>query len=124
MRSRQTGVTAIGWLVLLTPFAIVGYAGLRLAPIYLNYMKVVKALNQTSSELRGNADPGAIRGSIDRKFEIDMVEYPTTKDMKITREGGVWVVESRYEDEAPLFGNISLRVVFDKTVRIGVGGPG
>jgi hypothetical protein len=124
MRSRQTGVTAIGWLVLLTPFAIVGYAGLRLAPMYLNYMKVVKAMNQVGGELKGNADPGAIRGSLDRHFEIDMVEYPTTKDMKITREGGTWVVESRYEDEAPLFGNISLRVVFDKTVRIGAGGPG
>jgi hypothetical protein len=124
MRSRQTGVTAIGWLVLLTPFAIVGYAGLRLAPIYLNYMKVVKAMNQVGGELKGNADPSSIRGSIDRHFEIDMVEYPTTKDMKITREGGAWVVESRYEDEAPLFGNISLRVVFDKTVRISAGGTG
>jgi Domain of unknown function (DUF4845) len=68
--------------------------------------------------------PTPVRGSLDRHFEIDMVEYPTTKDMKITREGGTWVVESRYEDEAPLFGNISLRVVFDKTVRIGAGGPG
>jgi ribosomal protein L11 len=124
MRNRQTGVTGIGWLVLLTPFAIVGYAGIRLAPIYLNYMKVVKAMNQVATELKGNADAASIRNTLDRHFEIDMVEYPTTKEMKITREAGVWSVQSRYEDEAPLFGNISLRVVFDKTVKVGAGGPG
>jgi ribosomal protein L11 len=124
MRNRQTGVTGIGWLVLLTPFAIVGYAGIRLAPIYLNYMKVAKAMNQVATELKGNADAASIRNTLDRHFEIDMVEYPTTKEMKITREAGVWSVQSRYEDEAPLFGNISLHVVFDKTVKVGAGGPG
>ena len=123
MRNRQKGVTFIGWLVLLTPFAIVIYAGIRLAPIYLNYMKVVKAMEQAGGELKGGgADPKSIRGVIDRHFEIDMVEYPTTKDMKITREGAGWVIETQYDDDAPLFGNISLHVTFDKTVRIGGGG--
>ncbi len=50
MRNRQGGVTTIGWLVLLTPFAIVLYAGIRLAPIYLNYMKVVRAVEQAATE--------------------------------------------------------------------------
>ena len=50
-----------------------------------------------------------------------MVEYPTTKDFKFTREdGGVWAVEAAYDDEAPLFGNISMHVTFDKTVRMAV----
>ena len=53
---------------------------------------------------------------------IEVVDYPTTKDMKITREGSAWVVESQYDDEAPLFGNVSLHVAFDKTVKIGGGG--
>ena len=45
-RNRQLGVTALGWLILLTPFAIVIYAGIRLAPVYLNYMKVAKAIDK------------------------------------------------------------------------------
>ncbi len=123
MRNRQLGVTFIGWLFLLTPMAVVVYAGIRLAPIYLNYMKVAKAMDQAGSDLKGGAaDPRSIRNSIDRHFEIDMVDYPTTKDMKITRDGGAWVVESEYDDDAPLFGNVSLHVTFDKTVRIGGGG--
>ena len=123
MRNRQTGVTAIGWVFLLTPMAIVIYAGIRLAPVYLNYMKVAKAMEQSVSEFKGGGSaPDAIRTSIDRKFEIDMVEYPTIKDMKITRDGGVWLVESQYDDDAPLFANLSLHVVFDKKVKIGSGG--
>jgi len=123
MRNRQVGVTAIGWLFLLTPLAIVIYAGIRLTPVYLNYMKVAKAMDQAGSELKaGGANPQTIRTSIDKHFEIDMVDYPTTKDMKITKDGAAWVVESQYDDDAPLFANLSLHVTFDKKVKIGSGG--
>jgi|SRR6516164_5663608 hypothetical protein len=123
MRNRQVGVTAIGWLFLLTPLAIVIYAGIRLAPVYLNYMKVAKAMDQAGSELKaGGANPQSIRTSIDKHFEIDMVDYPTTRDMKITKDGAAWVVESQYDDDAPLFANLSLHVTFDKKVKIGSGG--
>jgi len=123
MRNRQKGVTAIGWLFLLTPLAIVIYAGIRLAPVYLNYLKVVKAMEGSVTELKASgASPQTIRTTIDKHFEIDMVEYPTTKDMKITKDGSAWVVESQYDDDAPLFANLSLHVTFDKKVRIGGGG--
>jgi hypothetical protein len=123
MRNRQKGVTAIGWVFLLTPLAIVIYAGIRLAPVYLNYMKVAKAMEQSVGEFKGGGSGiDAIRTSIDRKFEIDMVEYPTVKDMKIIKDGAGWVVECQYDDDAPLFANLSLHVTFDKKVRIGGGG--
>jgi len=110
----------IGWLILLTPFAIVLYAAIRLTPVYLNYMKVARALEQVSTELKaGGANPQTIRTAVDRHWEIDMVDYPTTKDLKITRDGAAWVVESAYDDEAPLFANVSLHVTFDKIVRVG-----
>ena len=123
MRNRQLGVTAIGWLFLLTPVAIVVYAGIRLAPVYLNYMKVAKAMDQAGTEFKGTGSgPDAIRTTIDRKFEIDMVEYPTVKDMKITKDGAAWVIECQYDDDAPLFANLSLHVTFDKKVKMGSGG--
>jgi hypothetical protein len=127
MRNRQQGVTAIGWLVLLTPFAIVLYAGIRLAPLYLNYMKVVRAIDNAASSVKSGASAGAgdvtaIRTAIDRHFEIDMVDYPTIKDIQVRREGTAWVIEAKYDDEAPLFANVSLHVTFDKTVRSGGGG--
>jgi len=120
MRNRQRGVTMIGWLFLLTPIAIVLYAGIRVAPLYLNYMKVVKALNQVENEYKGGgASPSAIATTLDKHFEIDMVNYPTVKDIKVTRDGAGWLVEAAYDDDAPLFQNISLHVNFDKSVHVG-----
>ncbi|HXY76775.1 MAG TPA: DUF4845 domain-containing protein, partial [Steroidobacteraceae bacterium] len=78
MRKRQRGVTFLGWVFLLTPVAIVVYAGIRLTPVYLNYMKVVRAVEGAAVDVKGSkTDPTSIRNSIDRHFEIDMVEYPT-----------------------------------------------
>jgi Domain of unknown function (DUF4845) len=120
MRNRQLGVTALGWLILLTPFAIVIYAGIRAAPVYLNYMKVVRTLEGTKNELRGEgANITTIKAAIDKHFEIDMVNYPDARDFKITRDEGAWLVEAQYDDEAPLFSNVSLHFAFDKEVRIG-----
>jgi hypothetical protein len=122
MRSRQRGVTVLGWLFLLTPLVIVVYAGVRLVPVYLNYMKVVRALDLVASDSAGNNDPRSILNTIDKHFEIDMVEYPTYKDIKVTRaDSGGWKVEAAYDDEVPLFANLSLRVVFDKVVKTGGG---
>jgi Domain of unknown function (DUF4845) len=124
MRNRQAGVTFLGWIILLTPFAIVGYAGMRLAPIYLNYMKVARACDQAAADVKtgGASSAQALKLAIDKHFEIDMVDYPTTKDFKFTREGQTWVIEAAYDDEAPLFGNVSMHVLFDKVVRVGGGG--
>jgi hypothetical protein len=123
-RNRQLGVTAIGWLFLLTPMAIVIYAGIRIAPVYLNYMKVVRALDGTATELKGGASAASIKAAIDKHFEIDMVNYPDSKDFKITRDEGAWLVEAQYDDEAPLIDNISLHIAFDKKVHIGGGAGG
>ena len=116
MRSRQTGITFIGWLFLLTPVALVGYAGIRLVPMYLNYMKVAKALEQTATENKGETtlNVDAVRRALDKRFDIDGVTYPDTKSITVTRDGTKWVLEADYEDSAPLFAGISLLVHFDK----------
>jgi hypothetical protein len=125
MRSKQRGVTLIGWIILLIPIAIVAYAGIRLAPVYLNYMKVTKTLNQVQSEFKGGdaASATTIRTAVEKHFNIEAVDYPTVKDIKITRDGRTWVIEAAYDDQAPLFSNMFLLVSFDKTVTLGGGGP-
>jgi len=123
MRARQRGVTAIGWLILLIPFAIIIYACIRLLPIYMNYMEVARSLNELTSEYRtGGATPQSIRESLQKRFDVEGVDYPTVKDISISRDGQGWAVEAAYYDQAPLFAHITLQVQFDKTVTLGGGG--
>ena len=121
---RQRGITLIGWLVLLTPFALVVYACSRLVPVYLNYLDVSQTLDQVASEYRagGASSVSQIRESIEKHFVIDEVNYPTAEQIMITRDGAGWHLEAAYDDYAPLFGPVSIQVQFDKTATIGSGG--
>ena len=125
MRSKQTGVTLIGWIILLIPVAIVGYAGIRLTPVYLNYMKVARTLEQVKSEYKGGdaANQLAIRTSVEKHLNTESVDYPDIKDIKITRDGKQWTITAAYDDQAPLFSNVFILVTFDKSVTLG-GGTG
>jgi hypothetical protein len=120
MHSKQRGVTVIGWLFLLIPIAILGYALLRLAPVYLNYMKVSRSMNQLVSEMHSldTSSAALIRSSLEKHLDVESVDYPGIKDFDIRRDGSVWIVQTTYEETAPLFSNISLVVAFDKTVQI------
>jgi len=123
MRSKQRGITFIGWIFLLTPMAICAYAGIRIAPIYLNYMKVARTLEQVKAEWKGGGLQGdsqaAVRTSLEKHLSTESVDFPDVKDMKITRDGKKWVVNAAYDDQAPLFSNIFILISFDKTVTIG-----
>ncbi len=120
---RERGITLIGWLILLTPFAICLYAGLRLAPVYLNYLKVSRTLDALPQQFSTGAPSAfAIQSSISRHFEIDSVNYPSVQDVLIRRERNGWKVQAAYYAYAPLFAGITMRVTFDKSVHVSGGG--
>jgi Domain of unknown function (DUF4845) len=121
---RQRGVTFLGWLFLLIPVAIVFYTGIRLTPIYLNYMRVAHSLEQTASSFKDGStlDRNSIRNSLAKQFDVQSIEFPAVKDITIQRDGTSWVIEAKYQDVAPLFANVSLLIDFDKVAHIGVGG--
>jgi hypothetical protein len=120
MRSRQAGITFIGWVFLLVPVAIVGYAVIRLTPVYLNAMKVTKTLKQTASENKGETvlNPVAVRSSIERRFDIEGINYPKVSDVAVSRVGETWTLSIDYEDTVPLFAGISLLVHFEESAAV------
>jgi hypothetical protein len=123
MFRRQRGVTFIGWVVLLIPVAILGYVGIRLVPIYLNYMRVAHSVEQTATEMKtdeaASLTPQLIRATLSKHFDIESISFPDVKDVAVTRDGTSWTIEAKFEDTAPLFGNISLVIDFDKVGKIG-----
>jgi Domain of unknown function (DUF4845) len=123
MRRHQRGITFVGWLFLLAPFAICLYAAIRITPVYLNYMKVTHTLESITTEIPNEtATEGGIRNTIGKHFQIDSLDYPDVKDLKVTRDNGTWKVEANYEDQAPLFANVAILITFDKVVKLKSGG--
>jgi hypothetical protein len=118
MRKTQRGVTLLGWIFLLVPLAIMVYAAIRLTPIYLNYMAVSKVMDQVAKESDGGQNAALVRVAIEKHLDIEGINVPTAKDIKIQREGEDWVAIADYEELAPLAGNVSLLVQFHKQVKL------
>ena len=123
MYRKQRGITFLGWLILLVPVAIVGYTAIRLVPVYLNYMRVARSVDQAAETARTEQSVSAqsIRISIQKRFDIESITYPDWKDISITNDGSTWVIEAKYTDGTPLFANISVDIDFDKITKFGGG---
>ena len=119
MRQPQLGMTFIGMLCILAMAGVIVYAGVRLVPVYLNYMNIVKTMQTTATEFKGdNPDPVAIRNSLSRHWEITTISAVDYKDVEITKDDSGVSLHVAYDDSEPYLGNISLAVHFDKTVKV------
>jgi hypothetical protein len=119
MQKHQRGMTFMGLLCVLALVGVVVYAGIRLVPVYLNYMKIAKILEETATEVKGeNPDPGEMRRIIDRHWNIDDPTGLDEKDIEITRDEGGVQMHVAYDDTVPYVANVSLSVHFEKTVKV------
>jgi hypothetical protein len=86
-------------------------------------MRVAHSLDLTASEMKADdvatLTPALIRSTLYKHFDIESISFPDVKDLAVTRDGAGWTIEAKFEDSAPLFGNISMVVDFDKVSKIG-----
>jgi hypothetical protein len=116
---RQRGMTFIGLLCMLALVGVVGYGGLRLAPLYLNYMKVARAMDSAATEAKGdNPDPGMLRRALEKHWEIDDITGVGYADVEVLKEDRGIALHVAYDDSSPYIANVSLSVHFDKTVTV------
>lgn len=124
MRTSQRGITFIGFLILAVFLGLFIYAGIRLVPVYLEYMNIAKSLDSLKTELTVIESPQTIRVALDKRLFIDAVTGFTAADATIKRDGASWVVTADYDAPAPFIANVSFSVHFEKTVVLGnQGGP-
>jgi len=118
-KRQQAGMTTLGLIILVLFVGLFAFAGIRLTPVYLNYMKVVGVVDGVATEFDGTgASRSAIRTSIARRFDIDSVSVITSKDVKVTSVDGGFEVAATYSHKSPFIANISFVVDFDKRVLV------
>jgi len=118
-KHKQSGMTTLGLVILVSFVGIFAFAGLRLTPVYLNYMKIVGVVGGVHDEFDGaNATRAMIRSSISRRFDIESVGEITARDVKVTKVDGGYEVAATYSHKAPFVANVSFIVDFDKRVLV------
>ena len=119
MRSRQRGATFLGMAIIVAIIGVGLYAGLRLVPIYMEYMAVVRAMDQTAKEAADGTSPQTLRNALARRWSIEDIKSVGPADIEITKAGSGYSMRAWYRAETPFVGNVSLAVDFDKTVATG-----
>jgi Tfp pilus assembly protein PilE len=119
MLKRQQGMTMIGVLFVLALLGVIGYAGMRITPLYLNYLKVSRSMEATASEFKGDSvDQAALRRTLEKHWQIEDIDSVDAKDVEITKGDGGTSMHVAYDDSAPYIANVSLTVHFDKTAKV------
>ena len=119
MRSKQTGVTFWSFLVIAAIAVILGYAALKLTPVYLEYMRVRQVLTDIKRQFDGQeANVAMIQVAISKRLEIEAVGDTDVKDFKVTKTDNGIEVRAEYQRTVPYLANLAIPASFDKAVEI------
>jgi hypothetical protein len=108
----QRGITMFGMVVVCIILVFGAIGGMKVAPAYIEYLNVKKAVTGIvqGGETRGTV--ADIRKAFDKRTQVDDITVLTGQDLEITKEGNDVVVSFAYPKKITLFGNVSLLIDF------------
>jgi Tfp pilus assembly protein FimT len=120
MRSRENGITLIGFLVVLIVVGFFAFMVMRLFPVYSEWYSVRSAMKGLANEAGiGRMGADQIRSRFERRLYTSYVESVKANNVRITTQGGPQI-RVRYEVRRPLFGNLDFIATFDHTEKLSI----
>jgi hypothetical protein len=119
MKSKQSGVTLIGFLMIMAIVGFFAFMAMKLLPSYSEYMGVAKAMSQIASEGTNGKTLDEIRRQLFFKMNFQYVDDATIKpaDITIQRDtGGANQLHVAYDKKIPFMYNIDFLLHFEKSV--------
>ena len=101
MKQRQRGMTFLGIVMILLILGAAIYAGIRLVPVYLEYMEVVAGAGAgaRTSTPRCETSAQMIRNSLERRWDVEDIKRLGWKDIEIKKTSEGFEVRAEYEVE-------------------------
>ena len=118
MKSKQAGITLIGFLIVLIVVAFFGYMAMKLVPAYSEYMGVSKAMTQEATNGVDGKTLDQIRRELSYKFSMQYVDDGTItpSDITVTHDNGGNQLNVSYDKQTPFVYNIDFLIHFEKSV--------
>jgi len=119
MKSKQKGITLVGFLIVLVVVGFFGYMAMKLVPAYTEFMGVSKAMTQLAAENTARS-PQEVRSALMKKFDFQYVgdDTITPQDINFKRSGNSTEVDISYDKRIPFLYNIDFLVHFEKSVQL------
>ena len=117
-RRRQSGVTAIGFIVLALLFGMIGLAALKVVPLYMQKMTVARVLADIRDEAEGGAPTAqGIRNEFESRLSVESVDVPR-ENVKITQVRDGFSVRVQQDARTQFIADLWFLVVIDEQVEI------
>ncbi len=117
---KQQGMSAYQILLLAILVLFLVFTGIRLVPIYGEYMSVKSSMQRVQE---GNIDapgsPRSLQRELERHLRINSVTSVETDNIHISPQGDGYLMRVSYEVRTGWIGNIDLIVSFENEVQIG-----
>jgi len=110
-------MTALGFLILALLIGVVAFAVMKVAPFYINNMRMNTILEDVQRDLSGNSPtPQSIRYELARRFSVEDVKIEDS--LKISQSKNGYTLRVQYDSRASYISNVFLVVAYDKQVEI------
>lgn len=125
---RQSGITLIGFVIILVIAAFFIYTAMKLVPAYIDYFNVAKAMTTVASQSESSGmSPEEIRRKLDTQ---QLSQYFDDEDIDagnvhvLTTPNGGSTLKLSYDKKIPWIYNINFLLHFEKSVPLRVSAPG
>ena len=119
MKHSQRGATFLGIVIILLILGSGVYAGIRLVPLYLEFSKVARVLEQVRDEYSStDTNVHMIRLSLEKRWDVEDISSIGWQEVEIKKTGDGFDIHAKYDAERPFVANVYLLVKFDKLVTI------
>ncbi|RDY66491.1 DUF4845 domain-containing protein [Lysobacter soli] len=109
MKRTQSGMTLIGFILVLAVVGVFVYMGMKVIPMYSEYFAVKQALKQMSQESGvSQQDPKRIKDGFFRRLYISYADNVKPANVKLERRGAGYVMTVDYEVRRPLIANFDI----------------
>lgn len=117
---RESGITLIGFVILLAIVAFFAYTAMKLVPAYLDYLNVAKAVNTVATQSSsGDMSIEEVQRQLDTQ---QLSQYFDDEDIEaknislVSKPNGGRSLKLSYDKKIPWIYNIDFLVHFEKSV--------
>jgi hypothetical protein len=115
----QKGIGLIPLFLIAAVLVIFGTVGLRLFPIYSEFMTVNSVLKDVAAEGGPNRGMREIWNSIERRFQINSVDNVRRDNVKVEQRGQQRILMLDYEVRTNMIANVDAVVRFQREYPLG-----
>jgi hypothetical protein len=109
MKRTQSGITLIGFVMVLAVVGLFAYVGMKLFPMYSEFFAVKSALKGLANEPGiGSQDARKITDLFFRRLYISYSENVKRENVKLQRTDNGWRMDVNYEVRKPIISNLDV----------------